>query len=113
MTSNPRQQPGLAMSGWCLLIVFFGMAITMGMKFVTLGMDHNTMSGRMSGMAVENALACKRKADLRSLIMLRFKINKVRDLNMKDNIKSKRTKNGTELIKAYETRQNLFSNLIS
>ena len=113
MTSNPRQQPGLAMSGWCLLIVFFGMAITMGMKFLTLGMDHNTMSGRLGGMAVETGLASKRKTDLRSMIMLRFKINKVRDLNMKDNIKIKRTKNGTELITDYETRQNLFSKLIS
>ena len=99
------------MGGWLLLIVVFGMAITMGMKLIPLYMDHNTMSSVLDGMAAEDGLAGKRKSDLRGMIQQRFKINNVRGFNVKDNIEIKRTKNGTELIMDYEIRQNLFYNV--
>ena len=111
MILNGYRQRGLAVGGWLLLIVVFGMAITMGMKLIPLYLDHNTMSGVLDGMATEDGLAGKRKADLRSMIQQRFKINNVRDFNVKDNIEIKRTKNGTELIMDYEVRQNLFYNV--
>ena len=111
MTFNRHQQRGLAMGGWLLLIVVFGMAITMGMKLIPFYMDHNTMSSVLDGMAAEDGLAGKRKSDLRGMIQQRFKINNVRGFNVKDNIEIKRTKNGTELIMDYEIRQNLFYNV--
>tara|TARA_B100000676_G_scaffold70710_1_gene70672 strand:- start:609 stop:986 length:378 start_codon:yes stop_codon:yes gene_type:complete len=111
MTSNRHQQRGLAMGGWLLLIVVFGMVITMGMKLAPLYLDHNTMSGVLDGMAAEDGLAGKRKADLQGMIEQRFKINNVRGFNVKDNIEIKRTKNGTELVMDYEVRQNLFYNV--
>ena len=99
------------MGGWLLLIVVFGMVFTMGMKLVPLYMDHNTMSGVLDGMAEEDGLAGKRKTELHSMILQRFKINNVRDFKVKDNIEIKRTKNGTELVMDYEIRQNLFYNV--
>ena len=111
MTSNRHQQRGLAMGGWLLFIVVFGMVITMGMKLAPLYLDHNTMSGVLDGMAAEDGLAGKRKADLQGMIEQRFKINNVRGFNVKDNIEIKRTKNGTELVMDYEVRQNLFYNV--
>lgn len=111
MTSSPLHQQGLAMGGWLLLIVVFGMVFTMGMKLVPLYMDHNTMSGVLDGMAEEDGLAGKRKTELHSMILQRFKINNVRDFKVKDNIEIKRTKNGTELVMDYEIRQNLFYNV--
>ena len=111
MESNPQRQQGLAMGGWLLLIVVFGMVITMGMKLVPLYMDHNTISGVLDGMAAEDGLSGKRKSELHSMIQQRFKINNVRDFKVKDNIEIKRTKNGTEVVMDYEIRQNLFYNV--
>jgi len=81
------------------------------MKLAPLYLDHNTMSGVLDGMAAEDGLAGKRKADLQGMIEQRIKINNVRGFNVKDNIEIKRTKNGTELVMDYEVRQNLFYNV--
>jgi hypothetical protein len=96
---------------WIFIILVFGGSLSMGLKLVPLYMNHNTMSSVLDAMAEEDGLAARRTNDLQQMMMQRFKMNNIREFDVKENVEIKRSSNGTEIIMDYEVRIPLVQNL--
>lgn len=104
-----RQRGGIG--SWLFLIVILGGALSMGLKLVPLYMDHNTMSKVMDKIASEEGVANKGKKELQDMLIQRFKMNNIRDFNVRDELEINRSGKGTELVLDYEVRIKLISNI--
>lgn len=109
--SFPSKQRGIGFAGWLVLILLFGGVLTVATKLFPLYLDHNTMSNILDKMAEEDGMANKRESDIHKILLNRFKLNNIRNFNVKDNVKVERTKNGTELVMDYEVRVPVMGNV--
>jgi|APSaa5957512535_1039671.scaffolds.fasta_scaffold146340_2 hypothetical protein len=107
----PKRQAGMGVGGWLMLLLLIGALATVASQVVPVYMDHNTMSGILDGMAAENGMGQKRDDELRKIVKSRFKMNNIRDFNIKDNLVINRTSNGVEFVMDYEVRMPLVKNM--
>lgn len=110
MISKYRQH-GLGMAGWLILILVFGSMITIGAKLLPLYLDHNTMSKVLDGIAEEPGMAGKYSTDLTALVIQRFKLNNIRDFDVKKHLEIVRERTGVRLVLDYEVRTPLIHNV--
>ncbi|MEX2326748.1 MAG: DUF4845 domain-containing protein [Pseudomonadales bacterium] len=99
-----NRQEGLGFTGWLLLILVFGGALTLGLKLVPIYMEHNTMAGVLDGIAAEPGMAQKKNDEIMSMVAKRFNLNNVRDFDLKENIVIKRDRSGAQIVLDYEVR---------
>ena len=88
-------QRGLGFAGWLIMILVFGFVITIAAKLTPIYMDHNTMTKVLDKMGEESGLAGKYTDDLRDMVVQRFKLNNIRDFDVKKNLQVVRDKNST------------------
>ncbi|XOV90031.1 MAG: DUF4845 domain-containing protein [Pseudomonadota bacterium] len=106
-----NRQKGLGVAGWLVLILLFGGAMTIGMKLFPVYMDHSTMANVLDGLAVQPGLGSKRNSAIEETIQQRFKVNNIRDFNLKKNMKLERDNDGVRVILDYEVRVPLIANV--
>lgn len=106
-----RSRQGGNMGGYIIAILFFGGLLTTASKLGPLYLDHNTMATQMDKMAELPGLGVKSDGELRGMLKKRFKLNNIRDFDMKQHIKFVRTGRGTDIVMAYEVRMPLISNV--
>ncbi len=97
--------------GYLLAIIVIGGAISLGSKLIPLYMDHNTMSSILDKMAEEQGMGAQTDGALRDAMKKRFKLNNIRDFDIKQHTKIDRTGRGTDIIMDYEVRMTLVHNL--
>jgi hypothetical protein len=107
----PKRQAGMGVGGWLMLLMIIGTVMTLASQIVPVYADHNTMESILDGMATENGLGQKGDEDLRKIIKSRFKLNNIRDFDIKENLVINRTSNGVEIVLAYEVRMPLVKNM--
>ena len=107
----PKKQVGMGMTGWMLAIAIFGGVLTFGFKIIPPFIDHNTMSKVLDGMAEIDKLSLEGDDKIKRMIRQRFKMNNVRDFDVRENVELKRSKKGVRVVMDYEVRTNLFMNV--
>jgi hypothetical protein len=107
--NRARQQGNLG--GYILAILFFGAFLTLAGRLGPLYMDHNTMSNLLDKMAQEQGMGNLSDGELQNAIKKRFKLNNIREFDIKEHIEIERTGSGTELIMDYEVRMPLVHNV--
>ena len=100
---NAGRQRGNA-GGYIIAILLFGALLTLGSRLGPLYMDHNTMSNILDKMGDEQGLGSKGDGELRDIIKKRFKLNNIRDFDIKQHIQFVRTGRGTDIVMDYEIR---------
>ncbi len=104
-------QNGMSAGGWIFMVLVFGIVLSVGAKLAPLYLDNSTISGILDGLAEEQGLVNKRSRDIESMMVKRFKMNNIRDFNVKENIEIKRSKRGVDIVMQYEVRQQLLGNV--
>ena len=108
---NRFHSRGMGMAGWIFLILIVGGAITVGTKLVPLYLDHNTMTQVLDSLAQEQGVVDKRTGDIEEMIKKRFKLNNIRDFDMKNNLKITRPDDKVVATLDYEVRIPLAGNV--
>lgn len=109
MTSRFRQHGGMGSLIFAILI--FGGALSLGAKLVPLYMDHNTMSSILDKMSEEQGMGSRGDSAIRDEMRKRFKLNNIREFDLREHVQIERHGRGTDLILDYEVRVALVSNL--
>ena len=107
---NPGRQEGGA-GGIILAILIFGAILTLGSRLGPLYLDHNTMSTVLDKMAEEPGLASKSDGQLREMLKKRFKLNNIREFDVKEHVDFPRNGEGTSVVLDYEVRMPLAGNV--
>ena len=94
-----------------MLLLIIGTMATLASQVVPVYADHNTMESILDGMAAENGLGQKRDDELLKIIKARFKMNNIRDFDIKEHFVINRTSNGIEVVLDYEVRMPLVKNM--
>jgi hypothetical protein len=100
-----------SMGGIMVALLIVAAAISLGTQLVPLYLDQNTMGTIMDKMSQENGLALSTDTALRETMRKRLKMNNIREFNLKENLKTERSKRGVELDLNYEVRIHLVHNL--
>ncbi|MEZ5558353.1 MAG: DUF4845 domain-containing protein [Pseudomonadales bacterium] len=106
----PTRQKGLSAIGWIAMLLLLASAITLTLKLLPHYIDFRTMQSVLSGLPAEETHHMAR-GDVYDLIKKRFKINNLRDFDIKKVIELKRDRDHTTLLVNYERRENLFMNV--
>lgn len=107
---NPGRQGGGA-GTIILAILIFGGILTLGARLGPLYLDHNTMSSVLDKMAEEPGLASNSDGQLREILKKRFKLNNIREFDIKEHVKFPRNGQGTSVVLDYEVRMPLAGNV--
>jgi hypothetical protein len=107
----PYHQQGLGFTGWLLMILVFGFALTVGMKVAPLYMDNTTIVGIIEGVGAEEGMSAKRPSEIEKIIKARFHINNIRDFDYANNINVVRDNRGARIVLDYEIRMPMVANL--
>ena len=105
------RQKGMGVGGWLLMILIIGGGVSIGLKLVPVYMDHNTMNNVLTKMASEDGHGSKLKDHIRDEIRKRFRVNNIRDFNLRDNLRIERDAEGTTVVLDYQTRVPLVANV--
>lgn len=110
-TLGKRARQRGSFGGYLIAIIIFGGLLTFLARVGPLYYDHNIMSNVMDSMAEESGLGIRTDADLRDMLKQRFKMNNIREFDIKQHVKFERTGRGTEVVMDYEVRLPLVHNL--
>lgn len=100
-----------SVGGWIVILLFVGAAMSMISKLAPLYMDHNTMAKVLDTVAAEEGHSNKSDNQIREMLLKRFKINNIRDFDLKDNLQVERSSKGAALVMDYEVRMPLVGNI--
>jgi len=106
-----NHQRGAGITGWLIMIMIFGLFITVSAKLLPLYMNHRTISTVLDSLAAEKGMAGRSKARLISAINKKLKINQIRNFPIRESLRIESTDDGRNLILEYEERIPLISNI--
>lgn len=107
--SRSRQR-GLTAVGWLATLLVVVSAVTLTLKLVPHYIDFYTIKSIVEALPEGDVHRMSRPA-INEALEKRFLVNNLRDLRIRDIITIERGRDGTELIVAYERRENLFLNI--
>ena len=108
---NSRIKPrGLSATGWLLLIVIVGGFASVGAKLVPHYMDFSTASNILDNLSQQQGMVNKRTSDIKAMVLKRLKLNNIRDYNLNERMKVKRTADRIIVNLDYEVRVPLVGN---
>lgn len=110
LASLRRRQRGLGTLGLLLVLVLVVGGIILILKLAPHYIDFYTMNSVLEGMPSSDVRTMNRSA-LNDAIDKRFRINNLRDFNIRDIINVERSRDATVLEVKYERRENLFFNI--
>jgi len=108
--THPRQQRGLTMISWMLVIGIAVFFVVLGMKLIPSYIEFYSVKQVLASVAQERNADKQTPAQIRSTMLKRLKINGVYDFDPK-NIKITKEKAGLQVAVEYEVRKNMAGNL--
>jgi hypothetical protein len=109
ITKRSRQRGSVG--GYLIAIILFGGLLTFMARLGPLYYDHSIMSNILDSMAMEGGIGNRTDNDIRAMIKQRFKLNNIRDFDIKQHVKFERTGRGTEIVMDYEVRMPMVHNI--
>lgn len=94
------------LAGLCGLIAVLTLVLKLGPHYI----DFQTMKSVINGLPASQVHTMS-KSDIYNSLKKRFKVNSLRDFDVKDVITIERQKTGTVLTVAYERRENIVANV--
>jgi hypothetical protein len=110
LASLRRRQRGLGTLGLLMVLVLVVAGIVLTLKLAPHYIDFYTMDSVLEGMPSSDVRTMNRTA-LNEAIDKRFRINNLRDFNIRDIINVERSRDATVLEVSYERREHLFFNI--
>ena len=107
---TPAKQRGMTIMGWLLVAIAIAATVTVALRLGPHYLDFRTIQAVMSGLPASEVHLMTTK-DIQELLKKRFKINNIRDLDLRDAVTIDRTKEETVLIVDYERREPLIYNV--
>ena len=105
-----RRQRGLSAMGGLALLVLIVSGITLTLKLAPHYIDFYTMTSVLDGLPADDVRTMSRPA-LNEMLQKRFKINNLRDFEIRDIITLERSREGTVLEVRYERREHILFNV--
>lgn len=104
------RQRGLSAMGGLLVLVLIVSGITLTLKLAPHYIDFYTMTSVLDGLPADDVRTMSRPA-LNDMLQKRFKINNLRDFEIRDIITLERSREGTVLEVRYERREHILFNV--
>ena len=104
------KQRGMAMTGWLLVAIAIASVVTLGLRLGPHYLDFRTIQAVMNGLP-QSELHLMATPEIRNLLEKRFKINNIRDIDLREAVTVERTKEETVLVVDYERREPLLYNV--
>lgn len=105
-----KNQHGLTMISWLLVLTMVGFFIMVGMKLAPVYLQHYTIMNILESVQKESLISRKPVAEIRTMISRRLNINSVDKLK-RENIKIRRSSGITTIEVNYEERRPIVGNL--
>lgn len=110
LSTLARRQRGLSAMGALLVLILLVAGVTVTLKLAPHYIDFYTVQSVIEGLP-ENDVRTMPRAALSDNLKKRFKINNLRDFDIRDMITLDRSREGTVLEISYERREHLFLNI--
>lgn len=110
LSTLARRQRGLSAMGALLVLIVLVAGVTVTLKLAPHYIDFYTVQSVIEGLP-ENDVRTMPRAALSDNLKKRFKINNLRDFDIRDIITLDRSREGTVLEISYERREHLFLNI--
>lgn len=104
------RQRGLTGMGWLMVLIVLAAAITLTLRLAPHYIDFYTVKSVIQGLPAQEVRTMSRSSLLEAL-KKRFKINNLRDFDIRDIIDLQRSRDNTVLEVRYERREHLFFNV--
>ena len=105
-----RRQRGMTFFGVVALLVGIAVVVTLTMRLGPHYLDWTTMQSIFDDLEKEDVHQMS-KGDIRVSLAKRFKVNSLRDFNLREDIKIEQNKGNTSLLVDYEKREPIFLNI--
>jgi len=105
------RQRGMGVTGWLLLILIFGSALTIGLKLIPAYMDHRTIANVLDSLTTQSGLGDQRLDRIQGTIERRLKVNNIREFDFENNMSIARDNDGVIVTVDYEVRVDLMGNV--
>ena len=110
MMRTVRKQGGATMLGMLIGISALVAALTLVLKLGPHYIDFQTMKSVFSALPTSQVHTMS-KGDIYEALTKRFKVNSLRDFDVRDIVSIERQKTGTVVTVAYERRENIVANV--
>jgi len=110
MNRIAAKQRGVTGGGFAALIALIILVVLLALKLFPVYMENFNISSSLNSLSNENGIADMKKTAIRELLLRRFSINNVKNVN-KDHITIKKDKNGMTVGVVYEVRKPLVGNI--
>ena len=107
---NIRQQQGLTMISWLVILSAIGFAVFLTMKILPVYISGFNSYSSLESMTKEPGLSNKSLSEIKEMLWRRMDINMVTDIH-KDDIYVTKGKRDIKIEIDYEVRKNIISNL--
>jgi hypothetical protein len=112
MRSNlAKRQQGMTFISWLLVLGIVGFFAMIGLTMVPVYLEHYSIKHVLMSFEQEHDLSKKSPSEIRALMKKRLKINGVYEFDVRNNLKIKRLKAGTEVRVQYEVRKPVVGNV--
>jgi len=110
MNSILRQQRGLTLISWLVILMMVGFFILLGLRLAPVYMQNYTVKNIITDLQQESGISRKPASEIRELLLRRFDVNGIENLG-RENIKISRARGKTKIEVAYETRKHIAGNV--
>jgi len=109
-TNPPGRQSGMSLVGWLLTIALVGGGATLALRLIPHYIDYHTLQSIVEALPVGDVHRMK-KSQIRDQLAKRFKINNIRNLDVREILIIERMKTESTLTLDYEVRENIVANV--
>ncbi len=110
VTGRWSHQRGAGTLGWLVGACALVAVITLFLRLGPAYLDFRTLQAVMNGLPADEVHEMD-KSSVRELLKKRFKINNIRDMEVRDIVSIERTKKSTQVTINYEVRQHILFNV--
>jgi hypothetical protein len=110
MNSMARQQQGLTLITWLVILMMVGFFIMLGLRLAPIYIQNYTVKNILTDLQQEPLVSRKPAGEIRQMLLNRFDINGISTLGRED-IQIRRSGGKTDIKVVYETRQHVVGNV--
>ena len=105
-----KKQQGLSLLGWVCVLVVVASTVTLALRLGPHYLEFHTIQATFDGLPVSQVHNAT-KGEIREMLRKRFRVNSIRDIEIKDALTIERKKESTLLSFEYEVREPLIYNV--
>lgn len=109
-----HQQRGMTMVGWMFVLAFFGVLAIAALNIIPAYLDFYSAKSIITDLKTDPSIKGKRPKEIKTMIGKRFRMNNLRNFNLRDDVKIKPKGSGSnslDVVLDYEHRSKLMGNL--